>query len=271
MKIHTGEVPGFKKNPNIVSLKLTIRDPHFLNKFSSFRLLTHVIVYYLRFIYNVRNKKKIVGPLQQAEIEKSEFTIYRTTQLSVFSEGIHDLSNDKDLDTKSRLLSLNPFLENGVIRVSRRLEHVKIPENQKHPIILPRSHYITKLIIRTEHVEQMHAGPQATLYSIREKYWPIDGRNITRHVIRECVTCFKVKPRGVEYFIGNLPEHRLQPNRPFLNVGVDYCGPLFIKENPHQNRNKVKAYVSVFVCFATKAVHLEFVGDLTTVSFLGSL
>ena len=271
LKIHTGEVPGFKKNPNIVSLKLTIPDPHFLNKFSSFRLLTHVIGYCLRFIHNVRNKNKIVGPLSQAEIEKSEFTIYRTIQLSVFSKEIHDLSNHKDLDTKSSLLSLNPFLKNGILRVGGRLEHAKIPENQKHPIILPRSHYITKLIIRTEHVKLMHAGPQATLYSIRENYWPIDGRNITRHIIRECVTCFKVKPRGVEYLMGNLPEHRIQSNRPFLNVGVDYCGPFSIKEKRHRNRNKVKAYVSVFVCFATKAVHLELVGDLTTESFLGSL
>ena len=98
----------------------------------------------------------------------------------------------------------------------------------------------------------------------------IEGRNITQHVIRQCVTCFIVKSRGFEYLMGNLPEHRLQSNLPFLNVGVDYCGPFFIKEKRHRNRNKLRAYVSVFVCFATKAVHLELVGDLTT-DFLGSL
>ena len=66
-------------------------------------------------------------------------------------------------------------------------------------------------------------------------------------------------------------QNRLKSNRPFLNVGVDYCGPFFIKEKRHRNRNKVKAYVSVFICFATKAVHLELVGDLTTESFIGCL
>ena len=84
----------------------------------------------------------------------------------------------------------------------------------------------------------MHAGTQATLYGVREMYWPIDGRNVTRHIISQCTTCFKAKPRGVDYIMGNLPEHRLFSIRPFLHVGVDYCGPFFIKEKRHRNRNK---------------------------------
>ena len=32
-----------------------------------------------------------------------------------------------------------------------------------------------------------------------------------------------------------------------------------------------KAYVAVLVCFATKAVHLELVSDLTTASFIATL
>ncbi|XP_033231540.1 uncharacterized protein LOC117182559, partial [Belonocnema kinseyi] len=127
------------------------------------------------------------------------------------------------------------------------------------------------MIIREEHVQKMHACTQTTLYGVREKYWPIDGRNVTRHIIHQCVTCFRDKPRRVEYLMGNLPKNRLQSNRPFLNVGVDFCGPFFIKEKRHRNCNKVKAYVAVFICFVTKAVHLELVGDLTTESFIGCL
>ena len=117
----------------------------------------------------------------------------------------------------------------------------------------------------------MHAGTQATLYSIREFYWPIDGRNITRHVIRKCITYFRAKPRGVDYLMGNLPEHRLNSTRPFLNIGIDYCGPFYIKEKRHRNRNKIKVYVSIFICFATKAVHLELVSDLSTKAFISCL
>lgn len=47
-------------------------------------------------------------------------------------------------------------------------------------------------------------------------------------------------------------------------MGVDYCGPFFIKEKRHRNRNKIKVYAAIFVRMSTKAVHLEIVGDLTT-------
>ena len=167
------------------------------------------------------------------------------------------------------MLSLNPFLENGILKFGARLQYAHLPDNQKHPIVLPKNLHVTRLIIREEHLRKMHAGTQTTLYGIREKYWPISGRNLTRHIIRQCVTCFRAKPRGVEYIMGNLPEHRLQSNRPFLNVCVDYCGPFFIKEKRHRNCNKIKTYVAIFTCFSTKAVHLELAGDLSTEAFLG--
>ena len=72
--------------------------------------------------------------------------------------------------------------------------------------------------------------------------------------------------------MGNLPQVRTsQSLRPFLNVGVDYCGPLYIKEKRFQNRKKLKVYVAIYVCMGTKAVHLELVSDLTTEAFIASL
>ncbi|XP_043498349.1 uncharacterized protein LOC122521568 [Polistes fuscatus] len=71
--------------------------------------------------------------------------------------------------------------------------------------------------------------------------------------------------------MSDLPASRLLPNRPFIHTGVDFCGPLFIKERQHRNRGRAKIYVAVFVCFSTKAVHLELVNDLTTEAFLAAL
>lgn len=64
--------------------------------------------------------------------------------------------------------------------------------------------------------------------------------------------------------MGNLPEHRLNLRRLFENVGLDYCGPFYIKEKRLRNRNKIKFYVAVFVCFVTKTVHIKVVTDLST-------
>ena len=175
------------------------------------------------------------------------------------------------MDKKSSLLGLNPFLDHGIIRVGDRLEHVNIPQKQKHPIILPRNHYITTLIIFEEHIKRKHAGTQATIYGVRELFWSMDGRNTTRRIIHECIKCFRAKARGIDYIIGNLPEKRLSLSQPFLHVGVDFCGPFYVKEKRHRNRRKEKAYISIFICLATKAVNLELVSDSTTEAFIASL
>ena len=134
---------------------------------------------------------------------------------------------------------------------------------RKHPIVLPKNHQVTKLIINHEHIDRLHAGANATLYGVRENYWPLDGRNTTRKIIRQCVRCFRARPCEVTYLMGNLPKNRLSFPRSFIHVGVDYCGSFYTKVHRHRNRTKIKTYVSVFVCFATNAVHLELANDLT--------
>ncbi|XP_055527681.1 uncharacterized protein LOC129720255 [Wyeomyia smithii] len=70
--------------------------------------------------------------------------------------------------------------------------------------------------------------------------------------------------------MGNLPVSRVVPLPPFAITGVDYAGPFLIKQGGRR-LTLVKAYVAVFVCMTTKAVHLEVVSDLSTGAFLASL
>ncbi|XP_015437076.1 PREDICTED: uncharacterized protein LOC107192363 [Dufourea novaeangliae] len=78
-------------------------------------------------------------------------------------------------------------------------------------------------------------------------------------------------PATPQYPIGQLPKHRVTFTRPFLMTGVDYCGPFYIKEKKHRNTKKIKTYAAIFVCFSTKAVHVELVSDLTSEAFLAAL
>jgi hypothetical protein len=71
--------------------------------------------------------------------------------------------------------------------------------------------------------------------------------------------------------MGELPETRITISRPFTNIGIDYCGPFFIKERRDRNHRKIKVYVAIFVCLATEAVHIELVSDLTTDAFIAAL
>ena len=231
-----------------------------LERYEKLKTLKKVLAYCQRFIYNVKQKnpsKRSQGSLSLEELECAMLTVLKLVQESVFHKEIESLSQGKFLDPKSTLVNLNPFLDLGIIRVGGRLEHTDIPYTEKHPIVLPKEHYITKLIIREEHIAKKHAGMQATLYGVREMFWSIDGRNVTRHIIHQFVRCFRAKPRGLDHIMGNLPEKRLSFPRPFLNVGVDYCGAFFVKQTRHKNRGKDKVHIATFICFATKAFILK--------------
>ena len=73
------------------------------------------------------------------------------------------------------------------------------------------------------------------------------------------------------YLMGNLPTYRVKKSRPFENSGIYYCGPFLIKEKQFRNRSKIKVYIVIFVCFATKTVHLELASDLRTETCLAAI
>jgi hypothetical protein len=60
---------------------------------------------------------------------------------------------------------------------------------------------------------------------------------------------------------------RVKPSSPFAVTGIDFAGPLCIKVG----REMCKAYISLFTCTTTTAVHLELCTDMNTDKFLMAL
>lgn len=60
-------------------------------------------------------------------------------------------------------------------------------------------------------------------------------------------------------------------NHSFYNTGNDYAGSIQIKRSGGRGITSYKGYIAIFVCMATKAVHLEAVGDLTSQTFIAAL
>ena len=209
--------------------------------------------------------------LTGTELECALNTICKFAQLETFPSKIHALRESKDLTKNNKLLELSPFLDGGgLLRVGGRLKNACIPYERKHSIILAPKHRLTYLIIKREHVKLMHAGCQAVLASTRMMFWILNGKNTIKKIIRECLTCFRVKPAEITCVMGDLPATRTTPARAFLNCGVAYAGPFLIKEKT-LSRLYIKAYICIFVCFVTKAVHIELAVDLTTEAFLNCL
>lgn len=58
--------------------------------------------------------------------------------------------------------------------------------------------------------------------------------------------------------------------RAFSNCGVDYAGPIGVRMSKGRGSKTFKSYILLFVCLATKAIHLELVSDLTADAFIAA-
>ena len=263
---------------NHFTTTLVTNEADIFSRFSKFTRLLRVVAYCFRFMNRARRKDKLEPPavttndvLTPAELRHAELTLARLAQSGYFQAELKALRSNSAPPHSSHLQSLNVFLDtDGVIRVGGRLANAALEYDKKHQIILPSRHPFTKLLIEHEHARLLHAGPQQVAASIRERYWPLSCLNTVKGIIRTCVRCFKVRPRSIEPQMGQLPASRVTPARAFFSCGVDYAGPFFTKE---RTRSKIttKTYLCMFVCFVTKAVHLELATDLTTDAFLNCL
>jgi len=70
--------------------------------------------------------------------------------------------------------------------------------------------------------------------------------------------------------MGDLPTYRVSAAKAFTHTGVDYAGPIRITLARRRGQHTQKAYICLFVCMVTKAVHIELVSDLTSDMFLAA-
>ncbi|XP_029169999.1 uncharacterized protein LOC114939750 [Nylanderia fulva] len=161
-----------KRTTNLLVLKEANEYMAIIERFSSLSRLKRVTAYCLRLAKrSVQNTSQQSKLLTVEELEHAMKRLIKDCQDHSFAEELHNLSNKKRLQSKSKLLTLNPFLdEEGIIRVGGRLCNATIEYSQKHPIILPSKHHLTTLIIRDAHYKNLHAGSQAILMMVRNNY-----------------------------------------------------------------------------------------------------
>ena len=166
-----------------------------------------------------------------------------------------------------RVYRLDPIMDHNLLRVGGRLDKSDLPEGTKHPILLPRKSHITILIIRDVHERLAHSGRNHTMAQIRTKFWIIGLNSAVRQYICRCVGCRRERKPVNEQKMADLPVDRMTPAPPFTYTGVDFFGPILIKEG----RKEMKRYGALYTCLVSRAVHIEIAVSLETDSFLNSL
>ncbi len=243
-------------------------DESFLNptNFSSLGRLVRVTAWIQRFLANCRLDKEnraLGDTLDPDELMKAENWWLRKTQTESFPMG----------EKQQTLARLNPKKdEDGLLRAYGRLQNAcERPRDAKYPILLPKDHAITKLVIVDRHERLGHGtGTEHLLAELRARFWVIKGRRAVRNVVESCPECrrlFSAKPAG--QMMAPLPESRVtSPLRAFERVGIDYAGPFLTKQG--RRKAKAKRYLCLFTCLSTRAVHLEMAYSLDTSSFINA-
>jgi hypothetical protein len=233
------------------------------------RIVATMIEFCKRCQTNKSDRKKF--ELTTEDIQNAEKRILVSVQITYFKKEL-DLYSRK-VTTKitkkiSTLYRLDPYIEDGLLRVGGRLNKSLLPDELKNPVIIPKNSKIAQRITEFYHKKVQHGGRTSTLNEIRQNgFWLINANSLVRRVIDRCVGCRILRGKLMNQKMGELPPERFSTEGPFTYVGLDMCGPFYIKEG----RKQCKRYISLFTCLSSRAVHLETTTSLETDTFIQAL
>lgn len=231
-------------------------------RFSSWHRFLRTVVLVLKFLKLLSRNREVTAD----NLDAAELLVVKVVQKVSFSDDIRKIQQGRVCSPALR--KLFPFIRDNVLRVGGRLGNSSLDYCSKHPALLPKKGHIVELIIDFYHRENLHAGPQLLLSFLRQKYWILSARRIVRQRFHKCNTCFRAKPTNVFPAMADLPDCRVEPSKCFTHTGADYAGPFYITLVRKRGVKSQKAWLCVFVCLVTKAVHTELASSLSSAAFL---
>ncbi|XP_053690905.1 uncharacterized protein LOC128739442 [Sabethes cyaneus] len=255
-------------------------DQCLIERFSDLARLLKVTSYCRRFLRNCKSntENRLTGALSPNEYDEALKSLVRVVQRASFPSEIHYLEGKghgetslKKANLKSPLNSYDLMLDpQGTLRIQGRLANLSGSFDTRFPMVLPYDHHFSRLIARSIHHQTLHTGPAQLLSIIRQRFWPVRGRELARRTVHQCLTCSRCRPHPCDQYMAPLPAARITPSKVFEQTGLDYCGPFLVR--PLAGRGaSVKVWVAVYVCFAVKAVALDIVDGLPAAACVNSL
>ena len=213
-------------------------------------------------------KKKTRSTTNELQ-ERAERILFRRSQLHSYGDVLGSLDNAKKMK-KTKLKQLTPFLDKeGLLRSRSRLEYADhMTYDNKNPIVLSAKEPIALLYIMDKHRQIQHpVGKNALRGHLMQRFLIQAFYHAERHVERRCLHCIKRRATSAEQLQAPLPLARFdQQTRAFTNTGMDFMGPFKVKVRraTRAASGESEAYVLLFCCYTTRAVHLEVTYGLST-------
>lgn len=176
--------------------------PHLMaiEKFSSWKRLYRVTAWIVRAFGKWRVYRRTVDKsticLTAEEMEKAKNILIRQCQYEAFTDEMIILEKVKQgisnlkLEKSSLLYKESPYLDdNGVARRRGRIDAANAPYEVKRPILLPKKHPLTELIIQFHHESYRHANDDTVINELLQKYAIPSVRVQLKAVKRRCQKC----------------------------------------------------------------------------------
>ena len=268
-KLVNGEAPS--KESEITKNLSDINE----KRFSSLHKLLRVTAWIMRLADRLMKRDIRTGPITTSELQLGRLLWEQQIQHKHYFEVICSIKSGRKNNIKHQLnLRLDT---NGLLRCQGRLANAQLSQAAKYPKLLPKDAHFTQLVIKDAHCRVLHSGVSQTLATVRQEYWIPHGRAIIKKILKNCRVCRRVE--GAPFAMPrmpDLPRERVARSHPFEYTGIDYFGPLYVKEfsqsTDHSSEQiEGKVWVCLFTCFAVRAIHLELVGDMSAEEFLLSL
>lgn len=234
-------------------------------RFSSLSKLIRTTSWVLRFINNMKKKKKKESLFKETSISLTEYEEATQFWLKDEQNAIRKQSNFEKVKKSLRLFED----DDGLLRVQGRFMNSKMTRSQKFPLLLRNGSWFTSLVVINAHDRVLHHGVETTLAYIRAKYWIVKGRRVVKDILRKCVICIHFQGQCLKPPASpDLPDFRVCCERAFETCGVDFAGPLSVRQDCKDKNCSSSSFILLITCATSRAIHLELVPDLKVPAFL---
>ena len=126
--------------------------------------------------------------LTSEELQCVRKVILKQVQRKFFWKELKSLENGQPVQCQSSLMSVHPFLEDGLIRMGGRLQQVEATFDELHPVLV-KCGVVDQLVLHI-HEQMQHTSTATVISELRRPgIWILHSKKSVFSVIRKCRKC----------------------------------------------------------------------------------
>ena len=240
-----------------------------LTRFSSYNKLVNSLAYVFKFRDLILKRPKLA--FVQYRASAIDYLIIAMQKVCFPIEEEYLIAKTITKNPPKLILQLRLYMDQeGIIRSKGRFgQSTQFSYDAVNPILISGRSPLAELLITHAHRECKHLGLNSTLYYLRNTgFWLTSARSSVMRIIGKCLTCLRYRAKTfAPPDSDDLPMARTDSLIPFSSIGIDYTGQFTLIDYSGQY---IKAYILLFTCLTTRAVHLEIAPSMSVQHFINA-